>query len=223
LERIEELLFHAKDTMTSPCSFHFLSHVSDPKAFEVSKKRFSQNLKRALQRQYKGTKQATPEILWVYSIEFKMTELEEIFAVDELNDNEEIPSFELKTTLLPFLHIHLHVIADCKKTRPQDFPKHVMQALNEVKGLTKARYFATKAHKVSVYNDETLKRTTEKVEAKVYKKVKTEFDDVYDRMKYLAKVEQKNRDFIPFRQTFDTSRLTKRKVTVAKTAKVATA
>lgn len=205
--------------MSFPCSFHLLSHVSDPDAFEVSKERFSQNFKRALQKQYRGLKQQAPDILWVYSIEFKMTD------VDEIEDTDEAFTEEAKksTIKLPFLHIHLHIIADCKKTLPQGFPKYAQQALNEIKGLTKARYFRTKPRKVSVYNPETLRRTTEHVESKLYKKVKTEFDDVYDRMKYLAKVEQKDRDFIPFRQTFDTSRLTKRKVTVAKVAEVTTA
>lgn len=203
--------------MTSPCSYHLLSHVSDPDTFKKVKRDFFKLFKRALKRQYKGLKQKAPEVLLVYSIEFKMTD------VDEINDTEKAFTEEAKksTIKLPFLHIHVHVIADCKKTMPQGFPKYALQALNEIDGLTKARYFKTKPRYVSVYNDETKERTSKLVQEKLYKKLNTEFDDVYDRMTYIAKTEQKDRDKIPFKKAFGTSQLTKRKVTTAKVTKIA--
>lgn len=196
--------------MTSPCSFHLLSHISDPDAFAKVKSAFAKEFKRGLRRQYKSSKQETPDVLLIYSIEFKMTD------IDEINDTDEAykPSEAVKTKL-PFLHIHICVIADCNKTIPQAFSKRAMQALNEIDGLTKARYFKSKDRYVTVFDDETRESTKQRTKPQMYKKLKTEFDDVYDRVKYLAKVEQKDAENIPFRQKFDTSRLVKK----TKTAK----
>jgi hypothetical protein len=205
--------------MTSPCVFHLLSHISDPKAFAVSKQRFIQNFARALRRQYKSSKQEVPEVLLIYSIEFKMTD------IDEIEDTSEAftPDAKASSLKLPFLHLHVCVIADCKKTIPQSFSKRAMQALNEIDGLTKARYFKSKDRKVKVFNEETKEWYVDRTKPQMYKPLKTEFDDVYDRVKYLAKVEQKDKEQIPFKKAFGTSELTKRKVTTAKMVKVATA
>lgn len=198
--------------MTSPCSFHLLSHVSDPDSFAKVKSDFSKLFKRGLKRQYKDSKQQVPEVLLVYSVEFKIT------SVDEIEDTDKAYTGEASKIKLPFLHIHVCIIADCNKTIPQAFPKRAMQALNEIDGLTKARYFRTKPRYVMVYNEAESKLVKTRTESQMYKSLKKEFDDVYDRVKYLAKVEQKDPENIPFRQTFGISRLSKKAI-----AKVATA
>ena len=204
LERVEEVLFYAKDNMTSPCAFHLLSHISDPKAFAKVKSDFAKNFKRALQRQYKSSEQETPDVLLIYSIEFKMTDIDEINDTDDAYKPTEVVKIKL-----PFLHIHICVIADCKKTIPQSFNKRAMQALNEIDGLTKARYFKSKDRYVSVFDEETRESTRQRTKPQMYKSLKNEFDDVFERVKYLAKVEQKDPDKIPFRQKFGCSQLPK--------------
>ena len=199
--------------MTSPCAFHLLSHISEPDAFAKVKSDFAKHLKRALKRQYKSSKQEVPDVLFIYSIEFKMTDIDEINDTDDAYKPTEVVKIKL-----PFLHIHICVIADCKKTIPQSFNKRAMQALNEIDGLTKARYFKSKDRYVNVFDDETRESTKQRLEPQMYKSLKKEFDDVYDRVKYLAKVEQKDPENIPFRQTFGISRLVKKATTAKATA-----
>jgi hypothetical protein len=199
--------------MTSPCAFHLLSHISDPDAFAKVKPAFAKNLKRALKRQYKSSKQENPDVFFIYSIEFKMTDLDEINDTDDAYKPTEVVKIKL-----PFLHIHICVIADCKKTIPQSFNKRAMQALNEIDGLTKARYFKSKDRYVNVFDDETRESTRQRTKPQMYKSLKTEFDDVFERVKYLAKVEQKDPDNIPFRQKFGCSQLSKKTTTAKATA-----
>ena len=199
--------------MTSPCAFHLLSHISDPDAFAKVKPAFAKNLKRALKRQYKSSKQENPDVFFIYSIEFKMTDLDEINDTDDAYKPTEVVKIKL-----PFLHIHICVIADCKKTIPQSFNKRAMQALNEIDGLTKARYFKSKDRYVNVFDDETRESTRQRTKPQMYKSLKTEFDDVFERVKYLAKVEQKDPDNIPFRQKFGCSQLSKKPTTAKATA-----
>lgn len=188
--------------MTSPCAFHLLSHISDPDAFAKVKADFAKNFKRGLIRQYKGSKQEVPDVLLIHSIEFKMTD------IDEINDTPEAYGLGKSEKLkLPFLHIHVCIIADCCKTIPQSFNNKAQAALNEIAGLSKARYFKSKDRYVTVFDDETRESTRERTKPQMYKSLKKEFDDVYDRVKYLAKVEQKDSKNIPFRQTFGISRL----------------
>lgn len=217
LEDIEEVLFYARDNMKFPCAFHLLSHVEHPDDFKKVKSDFSKLFKRALKRQYKKSEQEVPEVLLIYSIEFKTT------TIDEINDTDNafIKDENTSRIKLPFLHMHVCVIADCKKTIPQAFPKKAMQALNEIDGLTKARYFKSKDRYVNEYDDVTQESTLKRTKAQMYKALKKELDDVFERVKYLAKIEQKDREKIPFKKAFGTSRLTKRKVTAGKTAEVA--
>lgn len=188
--------------MTSPCAFHLLSHISDPAAFAKVKSDFGKHFKRGLKRQYKSSKQEVPDVLLIYSIEFKMTDIGEINDADDAYFKKDADCIKF-----PFLHIHVCVIADCKKTIPQSFNKRAMESLNEIDGLTKARYFKSKDRYVNVFDDETRESTKQRLEPQMYKSLKKEFDDVYDRVKYLAKVEQKDPENIPFRQTFGISRL----------------
>lgn len=208
--------------MTYPYAFHLLSHISNPTAFAKVKSDFSKYFKRGLKRQYKKLKreyegsnpQEAPDVLLIYSIEFKVTN------IDEIEDTAEAYTKEAKASpiQLPFLHLHIWVIADCKKTRPQAFSKQAMEALNGISGLTKARYFKSKDRYVNVFDDETRESTKQRLEPQMYKSLKKEFDDVYDRVKYLAKVEQKDPENIPFRQTFGISRLVKKTTTDKATA-----
>lgn len=202
LDQIESILFYAKEHMTSPCSFHLLSHVSEPE--NLDKSNFLKNFSRALKRQYKTSQQQVPETLLIYSIEFKMTD------VDEINDTDEAYiSGKNDKIKLPFLHIHVCIIADCNKTIPQAFNAKAQAALNEIAGLSKARYYKSKARNIYVLDEETGERKVHRTNAQMYKSLKKEFDDVYDRVKYLAKLEQKDPDNIPFRQKFGCSRLPK--------------
>lgn len=206
LEKVEELLCYALENMVSPDAFNLLSHISDPSSFAKVKSNFSKLFKRSLRRQYKGSAQKTPDVLLIYSIEFKMTD------VNEINDTSAVYNrLDTSKTKLPFLHFHLCIIADCKKTIPQSFNKRAMQALNEIDGLTKARYFKSKDRYINVFDDVTRESRRERTKPQMYKSLKTEFDDVFERVKYLAKVEQKDSINIPFRQTFGISRLPNKK------------
>lgn len=176
-ERIEEIYTHTRDTMTSPSAFHFITHIHDVELFEpVKRKGFIREFERAIVRQYKpaskrnpksGRRQKAPNMVLVYSIEFKLTSQKEI---DGDNDTYK-HKFKKTKELLPFLHIHWHVIADCNDTLPENFTYHAMNAMNELSGLRATRYAKT-------------------IDGKKYKTLNTDFDDAVLRAYYLAKIEQ---------------------------------
>lgn len=196
MDKIESLFSHAKNTMVSPCAFHLIAHVIDPELFESTKKQgFIKEFKRALKREYKpastrkvksGRQQQCPDTLMVYSIEHKLTTQKEIDGKSDAYKYGYIKTLEQ----MPFLHIHIHIIADCNNTIPENFPYHAMKALNEIGGLRAARYAPTQNKKQK------------------YKKLNTNYDDAVLRALYLAKIEQKG-DEIPYRETFGTSRIEK--------------
>lgn len=179
-EKLEALVFKARDEMKHPCVYHMLAHIHDVEGFRVSKRNLIRLFERRLKKAYKRTKQNTPDVLVAYSIEFKYTSWEEVEDKGYRSD-----SFGKD---VPFLHLHFYVIADCcSGTRPQSFTTYARQALNEITGLRKARYLKTYF-------------------GKQYKKLQTEFDDTYQKLLYIAKVEQKSLE-IPYRSTFGASRL----------------
>lgn len=200
IERIEDVFSYAKDTMTSPCAFHLITHIHDTELFRATKsKGFIKEFQRALQRQYKmlaqrepkegRTKtdrpQKCPNTLIIYSIEYKLT------SQKEINGNGDAYKYGFGKTKekLPFLHIHAYVIADCDNTIAPNFTYQAMKAMNELDGLRAARYAPTKdKHK--------------------YKKLKTDYDDAVLRAFYLAKIEQKSSE-IPYRKAFDSSKIKK--------------
>lgn len=183
-DRIFKLVEYAKGTMKYPCVYHCLSWISKPN--ELDSRNLIKNFKRALKRQYKDIKQQSPEVLIAYSIEFKYTDQQEI---DGIRD------YPTSSTQLPFLHLHFYVIADCSKCLPQSFPKYAMGALNDIKGLSKARYFKSDKYVYSFSNQP------------VFTKLDNDsLDDVCSRMKYIAKLDQKS-DEIPFTKTFGTSQI----------------
>ena len=195
-ERIESVFAHARDTMTSPCAFHLITHIHDAELFRTTKnKGFIKEFERALTRQYKKLKQKNPKIdrpqkcprtVVVYSIEYKLTSQKEIDGDDDTYQIGNIIYPKTKEKL-PFLHVHLHVIADCNNTKPMDFHKYAIAALNELDGLRAARYAKTKDNKK-------------------YKPLNTDYDDAVLRAFYLGKVEQKSPE-IPYRNTFGTSKI----------------
>lgn len=175
-EKLEALITHARDTMTSPCIYHLLSWVSDAEAFKVNKRDLIKLFKRKLRKQYKRLQQQAPNTLIAYSIEFKYTD----------NDEREGASNHPVTSVqLPFLHIHFYVIADCNTCNRITFPKFAIDALDEIEGLSKGRYFKSNT-------------------GELYKKVKEDFDDSFQRLLYIAKINQKS-EHIPFRETFGAS------------------
>ena len=185
-EQMEALLIHANDSMTSPCIFHLCSHIDKPDLFKLSKRDLIKNFERALKRQYKPLKQDCPKVFVIYSIEFKNTSQKEIDGDDDAYD---YATYRLQEKL-PFLHMHFYVIADCSKTIPSSFPNYARCALNEIDGLRASRYF--KSNK------------TDKVE--IYKKLKSDIDDAFDRILYIGKIEQKTPD-IPFHKKFGISKV----------------
>ena len=212
-ERIEEVFSYARDTMTSPCAFHFITHIHDAELFRATKsKGFIKEFERALKRQYKllakkegkgkgkaKRHQKCPNTLIVYSIEYKLTSQKEIDG----EDNAYKYGYEKTDEKLPFLHIHVHVIADCNNTIAPNFTFHAMNAMNELDGLIATRYAKTKPRKTKNENGEY-----EYEEPKKYKKLKTDYDDAVLRAFYLAKTEQKSPE-IPYRKAFDTSKVKK--------------
>ena len=220
-ERIEEVFSHARDTMTSPSAYHLITHIEDVDLFEpIKRKGFIREFERALKRQYKilakkepkelkkgkgkakvKRPQKCPKVLIVYSIEYKLT------SQDEIDGNSDAYKYGYEKTKekLPFLHIHLHVIADCTDCIAPSFVNYAKNALNELPGLKSSQYLPTQPKKfkneIGVYEYE---------KKKIYKKLKTDFDDAVLRAFYLAKIEQKSPE-IPYRNTFGTSKVKKLK------------
>ena len=212
-ERIEEVFTYARDTMRHPNAYHLISHIYDAELFRATKsKGIIKEFKRALKRQYKllakkegkgkgkgkaKRPQKCPNTLIVYSIEYKLTSQEEIDG----NSDTYKYGYEKTKEKLPFLHIHLHVIADCTDCKAPSFGNYAKNALNELPGLKSSQYLPTQPKKfkneIGVYEYE---------KKKIYKKLKTDFDDAVLRAFYLAKVEQKSPE-IPYRKTFDTSKV----------------
>ncbi|WP_104500109.1 hypothetical protein [Acinetobacter indicus] len=177
-EKLEKLITYSKDKMTKPCIYHMLSWISSPDDFKASKRDLIKLFSRKLKKQYKGLKQEAPDILVAYSIEFKYTDVNEIDGVHDYPTTEE---------QLPFLHLHFYVIADCNKCNPVTFTNFAKAALNEIGGLSKSRYF--KSNK-----------------GESYKNVKEHFDDSFQRLLYIGKINQKSPE-IPYRETFGASRV----------------
>lgn len=196
-ERIEDVFSYARDTMTSPCAFHFITHIHDAELFRATKsKGFIKEFERALKRQYKllakkepkegkakaKRPQKCPNTLIVYSIEYKLTSQKEIDG----DGNAYKYGYEKTDEKLPFLHIHVHVIADCNNTIAPNFTFHAMNAMNELDGLKATRYAKTKPRKTKNESGEY-----EYEEPKKYKKLNSDFDDAVLRAFYLTKIEQK--------------------------------
>lgn len=206
-ERIEDVFTHARDTMRHPNAYHLISHIYDAELFRATKsKGIIKEFERALKRQYKpnttrkpksGNRQKAPNTLIVYSIEYKLTSQEEIDGDSETYKY----GYEKTKEKLPFLHIHLHVIADCTDCIAPSFVNYAKNALNELSGLKSSTYLPTQPKKIKneigVYEYE---------KKKIYKKLNTDFDDAVLRAFYLAKIEQKSPE-IPYRNTFGTSKI----------------
>lgn len=202
-KRIEDVFSYAKDTMTSPDAFHLITHIHDTELFQTTKnKGLIKEFKRALKRQYKpattrktksGRQQQCPNTLIVYSIEYKLT------SQKEVNGDSDAYKYGYAKTdeKLPFLHIHLHVIADCNNTLPENFTYHAMNAMNELDGLRATRYALTKNAK---------DKTKDK---KKYKKLNTDYDDAVLRAFYLAKTDQKPPEGMIKGDLFGTSKINK--------------
>lgn len=209
-DTIEGVFSYARDTMTSPCAFHLITHICDAELFRATKsKGFIREFQRALKRQYKllakrkpkeghakvKRPQKCPNTLIVYSIEYKLTSQKEIDG----NGDAYKYGYEATKDKLPFLHIHLHVIADCNNTIPENFTYHAMNAMNELDGLRATRYALTKPKK-------TKNKNGEYEAGKKYKKLNTDYHDAVLRAYYLAKIDQKSPE-IPYRKTFDSSKV----------------
>ena len=80
------------------------------------------------------------------------------------------------------------MIADCSKTIPNTFKNKAIASLNGLKGLRAGRYFVSN-------------------KGQIYKKVKEDYDDCFQRILYIAKLDQKSNQ-IPFRETFGRSKIT---------------
>lgn len=182
-EKIESLALHARDSMVSPCCFHFLSHISEPDRFEETKRNLIKEFERELKRQFRSTSQECPKILVLYSIEFKYTSNKEVEGGADAYDTSR---FDIPRT--PFLHIHFYVIADCSRTHPTLFKDKAIDSLNNLGGLRAGRYLPSK-------------------NGELYKKLKGEdFNDTFQRLLYVGKIEQKSPE-IPFRKRFGTSKV----------------
>lgn len=175
-EKLEKIILYANETMKYPAIYHFLSHIDNPSLFKKSKRDLIKYFTRKLKKQYKNCEQVSPRTLVVYSIEFKKTDLNEIKGFHP---------YPKSSDLLPFLHIHFYVIADCTYCRPASFPYFAQEALNDIEGLSKARYF--KSNK-----------------GEIYKKIKEDLDDAFQRLLYIAKMDSKSAE-IPYKKTFGAS------------------
>lgn len=212
-ERIEEVFTYARDTMRHPNAYHLISHIYDAELFRTTKnKGIIKEFERELKRQYKllakkegkakaKRRQKCPNTLIVYSIEYKLT------SQDEIDGNSDTYKYGYEKTKekLPFLHIHLHVIADCTDCIAPSFGNYAKNALNKLSGLKSSQYLPTQPKKIK--NEIGIYEYEKK---KLYKKLDTDFDDAVLRAFYLAKIEQKSPE-IPYRNTFGTSKIKKLK------------
>jgi hypothetical protein len=181
-EKLEGFIEHARDEMSYPYMFHFLSHICDADAFKKSKRDLIKDFERGLKRKFKSSQQSCPDIQVVYSIEFKYT------TDKEVNGKED--AYKQNTSLKPkqpFLHIHFYVIADCRKAKPITFKNNAIASLNDIKGLRAGRYFPSN-------------------NGELYKKVKTDYDDCFSRILYIGKLDQKSPE-IPFNKRFGMSKI----------------
>lgn len=212
-ERIEEVFTYARDTMRHPNAYHLISHIYDAELFRTTKSNgIIKEFERELKRQYKllakkegkakaKRPQKCPNTLIVYSIEYKLT------SQDEIDGNSDTYKYGYEKTKekLPFLHIHLHVIADCTDCIAPSFGNYAKNALNKLSGLKSSQYLPTQPKKIK--NEIGIYEYEKK---KLYKKLNTDFDDAVLRAFYLAKIEQKSPE-IPYRNTFGTSKVKKLK------------
>lgn len=212
-ERIEEVFTYARDTMRHPNAYHLISHIYDAELFRTTKSNgIIKEFERELKRQYKllakkegkakaKRPQKCPNTLIVYSIEYKLT------SQDEIDGNSDTYKYGYEKTKekLPFLHIHLHVIADCTDCIAPSFGNYAKNALNKLSGLKSSQYLPTQPKKIK--NEIGIYEYEKK---KLYKKLDTDFDDAVLRAFYLAKIEQKSPE-IPYRNTFGTSKIKKLK------------
>ena len=175
-EKLEKVILHAKNNMKHPAIYHFLSHIDEPDLFRKSKRDLIKYFNRKLRKHYKNCEQQVPNTLVMYSIEFKQTDRNEIKGLTH---------YPISSDLLPFLHIHFYVIADCTYCRPDSFPYFGQRALNDIDGLSKARYF--KSYK-----------------GEIYKNIKDDLDDAFQRLIYIAKTDSKSAE-IPYKKTFGAS------------------
>jgi hypothetical protein len=208
--RIEEVYTYARDTMRYPNAYHLISHIYDPKLFETTKSEgIMKEFKSSLKRQYKlgntknpksGRRQKAPNTILIYSIEYKLT------SQDEIKGSSDTYKYGYKKTKekLPFLHIHIHVIADCTDCIAPSFGNYAKKALNDLDGLKATRYPPTKPKKIKneigVYEYE---------KKKLYKKLSSDFDDAVLRAYYLAKEGQKPPEGMIKGNLFNTSKIKK--------------
>lgn len=194
-EVLEKLIMYGKGKMKSPTMIHFISHIVDAEQFRTTKEDLIKKYKRALKRQFKkanATTQQCPDTLVAYSIEFKYTTQKDIDGNEDAyrRGNTTWKKTEEK---LPFLHLHFYVIADTNKTQPRSFLKASVEALNELKGLRASRYIPRKQKNVSD-------------KKQYYHNLNKEFDDAFDRLLYIGKIEQKCSE-IPYRNKFGMSKV----------------
>lgn len=192
-DNLEKLIMYGKGKMKSPTMIHFISHIADAEQFKTTKEDLIKKYKRALKRQFKkanATTQQCPDTLVAYSIEFKYTTQKDIDGNEDAyrRGNTTWKKTEEK---LPFLHLHFYVIADTNKTQPRSFLKASVEALNELKGLRASRYILRKKKDVSD-------------KKQYYHNLNKEFDDAFDRLLYIGKIEQKCSE-IPYRNRFGMS------------------
>lgn len=194
-DSLEKLIVYAKSNMSSPTMIHFISHIVDAEQFKTTKEDLIKKYKRALKRQFKkanATTQQCPDTLVAYSIEFKYTTQKDIDGNEDAyrRGNTTWKKTEEK---LPFLHLHFYVIADTNKTQPRSFLKASVEALNELAGLRASRYILRKKKDVSD-------------KKQYYHNLNKEFDDAFDRLLYIGKIEQKCSE-IPYRNKFGMSKV----------------
>lgn len=185
-DKLEGFVKHARDNMVSPCMFHLLSHIYDADEFKKSKRNLIKSFERGLKRAFKDSEQVCPNVQIAYSIEFKHTNEKEVNGSEGAYEYEP-SSFLRPKGKQPFLHIHFYVIADCNKTHPTTFKNKAIASLNEIGGLRAGRYFVSN-------------------KGELYKKVKDDYDDCFQRILYIGKIDQKSDD-IPFQKKFGISKL----------------
>lgn len=188
-DKLESFIEHAKTEMKYPCMFHLLSHIHDADEFNESKRDLLKDFERGLKRGFKGSKQDCPDVLIAYSIEFKYTTKKEIDDEKGAYKYDQSKFYKSNGADQPFLHIHFYVIADCNKTHPTTFKNKAIKSLNAVSGLRAGRYFAS-------------------IKGELYKKVKDDYDDCFQRILYIGKLDQKS-NMIPFRKKFGMSKVAK--------------
>lgn len=143
----------------------------EPNCFNQNK--FAEDFKRGFKRIIKQNKKPwknAPNYQAIYSLEYKESDAREIEGDYSIKTN-----LLSKKPLIDYHHIHLYLCFDCHTPyKPMDMNKLVTETLNNIAGMSKARYI--KIPSTDLY----------------YRNLNNDYEDATFYLQYISKIEQKH-------------------------------